>query len=58
MSEDSNSKYNWPGGYVFVGCMFVGMGLGMYFNNTGIGLMIGMGVGFLGMAVLQLFKKD
>ena len=33
--------------YAFVGCMFVGMGIGYYIGNLLAGMFAGMGVGFL-----------
>jgi hypothetical protein len=40
------------GGLVLVGCMFIGAGLGMAYDEVVIGSAIGMGIGFLGMAMV------
>ena len=32
---------------IFVGCMFVGIGIGMYLGEKAAGTMVGMGVGFI-----------
>ena len=33
--------------YIFIGCMFIGMGIGEALNAGGIGTIVGMGCGFL-----------
>ena len=40
--KDNKKKNN-----IFLGCMFVGIGLGFVFDNVVAGTMIGMGVGFI-----------
>lgn len=51
-------KHQWGvSGLVFVGCMFVGGGLGAMFGAPQIGWLLGMGVGFLGMALTRLLGK-
>ena len=35
------------GEYAFVGCMFIGMGVGYSIGNLLVGMFMGMGVGFL-----------
>ncbi|WML54884.1 hypothetical protein RCG17_09945 [Neobacillus sp. PS3-12] len=51
-------KQKWGiSGLVFVGCMFLGGGIGSLLGNTQTGWLLGMGVGFLGMAVTRLSGK-
>jgi len=40
-------------GLVFVGFLFIGMGIGMLFDKVGVGTLIGMGLGFISMAILR-----
>lgn len=51
--ENQEKKNNNIGWYLFVGCMFIGIGIGLAFDQAGIGTMIGMGVGFLSSAVYR-----
>jgi hypothetical protein len=41
-------------GVLFVGCMFVGMGIGFLTQHVSAGLFIGMGVGFLASAAYRV----
>ena len=54
MENQDSDHIEW---YLFVGCMFIGMGLGEAFDNTGVGTMVGMGVGFLASAIYKGEKK-
>lgn len=40
-------------GVAFVGCMMVGIGLGVLFDNAGAGTLLGIGVGFLVMSIMR-----
>lgn len=44
-------------GAAFVGCIILGVGLGMVFDNAGAGSVIGTGVGFLVMALMRSQSK-
>lgn len=55
MSDNDKSNL---GSYVFVGCMFIGMAIGMFVDNTGAGTMLGMGVGFIGWYFASAKNKD
>jgi hypothetical protein len=51
-------KQKWGiSGLVFVGCMFLGGGIGSLLGNTQTGWLLGMGVGFLGMAITRVAGK-
>lgn len=39
------------GGIAFTGCIILGIGIGMLFNQTVAGTVIGVGVGFIAMAI-------
>ncbi|MCE4599563.1 MAG: hypothetical protein F7C81_05140 [Desulfurococcales archaeon] len=41
-------------GLVFVGFMFIGMGIGMLLDRVAVGTLIGMGIGFIAMAILRI----
>jgi len=40
------------GGVVFVGFLFIGLALGMLYNNTAVGILLGLGVGFVAMGII------
>ncbi len=46
------------GGVVFVGCMFIGAGLGMAYGKVQVGGAIGMGIGFLAMAATWAYYRN
>ena len=37
--KKNNEHIEW---YLFIGCMFIGMGIGEAFNNAGVGTMVGI----------------
>ncbi len=54
MEENNNERKKAArkvGGLLFVGCMFIGMAAGWYFEKPNIGMFGGMGLGFIMMAV-------
>ncbi|MBL4754957.1 MAG: hypothetical protein JKY52_15345 [Flavobacteriales bacterium] len=57
MNSSGEDKNKTVGGLLFVGCLFLGIGIGMYLEDVKIGTMIGLGVGFLVMAATRL-KSD
>ncbi len=41
-------------GLIFVGCMFIGGGLGLLFGRPEVGGAVGMGIGFLAMSLFRI----
>lgn len=66
MSEPSNkeqetpkkNKYKEVTGYVLVGCILTGMGISFATGTMPVGLFIGLGIGFLLMALIRHKKSD
>ncbi|WP_411954203.1 hypothetical protein ACKXGF_13440 [Alkalibacillus sp. S2W] len=43
--------------YVIPGGMFVGLGIGMFFDQAGAGVILGLGLGFLLSPIVGLFER-
>ena len=39
--------------YVFVACLFIGIGVGIALNQVAVGVLVGLGVGFLGLFIAR-----
>ena len=52
--KDRNEMLSWS---VFLGCMFLGMGIGELFNHTGVGMFIGFGVGYIAEGIIERMSK-
>jgi len=56
--DDKMKNSSAIGGVIMVGCMFVGLGLGMYYHHIAEGLFIGLGAGFVAMGVVWAFFRQ
>jgi hypothetical protein len=50
---DQTNDTNKIAGIIFIGIMFIGIGIGKYFDNTTVGTLIGLGTGFLASAIYR-----
>ena len=55
-----DEMFDWtkPEGKIFIGCMFVGIGIGMFLGETGSGMITGMGVGFIAEKIYSKKKNN
>lgn len=57
INNNDDKNRNKIAGALFVGCMFIGMGIGFLLDRMTGGLFIGMGVGFLASAIYRSQQK-
>jgi len=55
--EKSKSKADTAGGLVFVGPLMIGIGLGIYYEQTAVGVLVGLGVGFILFGLVKALMK-
>jgi hypothetical protein len=52
-SEKQGSGQSGASGVVFVGCLLLGIAAGLLFGNVVVGLLGGLGIGFVGLGVMR-----
>jgi len=51
------SKSDTAGGLVFVGPLMIGLGLGIYYEQPAVGVLVGLGFGFILFGIVKAFMK-
>lgn len=57
INNDNGGEKNKIAGALFVGCLFIGMGIGFFLGKLLPGMFIGMGIGFLTSAAYRATTK-
>lgn len=50
--EEKKNRIGERSGVAFVGFLFLGIAFGMLYNQVAVGIMVGLGLGFISMALL------
>ena len=56
--EKQKSRGSGTSGLAFVGCLFIGLALGMLFGNMAVGVLGGLGVGFIALAIMRAMTGE
>ena len=56
MAKRKRDKKDEEGGIVFVGFLFLGMAIGAFYGRWDIGPFLGLGMGFVAMALVRMSK--
>jgi hypothetical protein len=56
-NKENKKKSDTVGGLVFVGPLIIGLGLGIYYNQTAVGVLVGLGVGFILFGLVKALIK-
>ena len=51
------SRSDAAGGLLFVGSLMTGLGFGLYYGRPDVGVLIGLGVGFVLFGLMKAFLK-
>ena len=55
--EKKESKADTAGGMVFVGALIIGIDLGIYYGQTAVGTLVGLGIGFVLFGLVKAASK-
>ncbi|MEZ4737342.1 MAG: hypothetical protein R3E79_60470 [Caldilineaceae bacterium] len=53
MTTDEKQKPNGISGLVFVGCLLIGLAIGIFTGQVAVALLSTLGVGFIGLAIVR-----
>jgi len=50
----NSNIFTQAGNWIFIGCMFIGIAIGIYYNVVAIGTLAGMGIGFIARGLINI----